>query len=155
MADLAILPSLLPSQHLADPAGAITQMTGAKSSTPIAMHCIAIIGVCHAVLGFLYATFAKVKSEGVRKCSLAIWGAVFLPLCTYAQYAFPATGKAPVGIPPMDMPFPLLYGFALVVALGFAPIKPFKFKKAAKKSSSAPKTPSTATRKSSRARKTK
>ena len=98
--------------------------------------------------------FAKVKSEGVRKCSLAIWGAVFLPLCIYAQYAFPATGKAPVGIPPMDMPFPLLYGFALVVALGFAPIKPFKFKKAAKKSS-APKTPSTATRKSSRARKTK
>jgi hypothetical protein len=55
----------------------------------------------------------------------------------------------------MDMPFPLLYGFALVVALGFAPIKPFKFKKAAKKSFSAPKTPSTATRKSSRARKTK
>jgi hypothetical protein len=154
VADLAILPSLLPSQHLADPAGAITQMTGAKGSTPIAMHCIAIIGVCHAVLGFLYAMFAKVKSEGVRKCSLAIWGAVFLPLCTYAQYAFPATGKAPVGIPPMDMPFPLLYGFALVVALGFAPIKPFKFKKAAKKSS-APKTPSTATRKSSRARKTK
>ena len=96
MADLAILPSLLPSQHLADPAGAITQMTGAKSSTPIAMHCIAIIGVCHAVLGFLYAMFAKVKSEGVRKCSLAIWGAVFLPLCIYAQYAFPATGKAPV-----------------------------------------------------------
>ena len=102
MADLAILPSLLPSQHLADPAGAITQMTGAKSSTPIAMHCIAIIGVCHAVLGFLYAMFAKVKSEGVRKCSLAIWGAVFLPLCTYAQYAFPATGKAPVGIWSLD-----------------------------------------------------
>ena len=96
MADLAILPSLVPSQHLADPAGAITQMTGAKGSTPIAMHCVAVIGVCHAVLGFLYAMFAKVKSEGVRKCSLAIWGAVFLPLCIYAQYAFPATGKAPV-----------------------------------------------------------
>lgn len=130
-------------------------MTGAKGGTAIAKHCVAVIGVCHAVLGFLYAMFAKVKSEGVRKCSLAIWASVFLPLCTYAQYAFPSTGKAPTGMPPMDMPFPLLYFFAACVALGFAPIKPFKFKfKAGKKSASA-KTPSTATRKSTRTRKTK
>lgn len=130
-------------------------MTGAKGGTAIAKHCVAVIGVCHAVLGFLYAMFAKVKSEGVRKCSLAVWGSVFLPLCTYAQYAFPPTGKAPTGMPPMDMPFPLLYFFAACVALGFAPIKPFKFKfKAGKKSASA-KTPSTATRKSTRTRKTK
>ena len=130
-------------------------MTGAKGATAIAKHCVAVIGVCHAVLGFLYAMFAKVKSEGVRKCSLAIWASVFLPLCTYAQYAFPPTGKAPTGMPPMDMPFPLLYFFAACVALGFAPIKPFKFKfKAGKKSASA-KTPSTATRKSTRTRKTK
>jgi hypothetical protein len=155
VADLAILPSLLPSQHLADPAGAITQMTGAKSSTPIAMHCIAIIGVCHAVLGFLYAMFAKVKSEGVRKCSLAIWGAVFLPLCTYAQYAFPATGKAPVGIPPMDMPFPP----PLRLRLGGRPRlrahQALQVQEGGQEVLSAPKTPSTATRKSSRARKTK
>lgn len=131
-------------------------MTGAKGATAIAKHCVAVIGVCHAVLGFLYAMFAKVKSEGIRKCSLAIWGAVFLPLCFYAQYAFPATGKAPTGMPPMDMPFPLLYFFAACVALGFAPIKPFKFKfpKAGKKSATA-KTPSTATRKSTRTKKTK
>lgn len=130
-------------------------MTGAKGGTAIAKHCVAVIGVCHAVLGFLYAMFAKVKSEGVRKCSLAIWASVFLPLCTYAQYAFPPNGKAPTGMPPMDMPFPLLYFFAACVALGFAPIKPFKFKfKAGKKSASA-KTPSTATRKSTRTRKTK
>ena len=130
-------------------------MTSAKGGTAIAKHCVAVIGVCHAVLGFLYAMFAKVKSEGVRKCSIAIWASVFLPLCTYAQYAFPPNGKAPTGMPPMDMPFPLLYFFAACVALGFAPIKPFKFKfKAGKKSASA-KTPSTATRKSTRTRKTK
>ena len=130
-------------------------MTSAKGGTAIAKHCVAVIGVCHAVLGFLYAMFAKVKSEGVRKCSLAIWASVFLPLCTYAQYALPPNGKAPTGMPPMDMPFPLLYFFAACVALGFAPIKPFKFKfKAGKKSASA-KTPSTATRKSTRTRKTK
>ena len=130
-------------------------MTGAKGGTAIAKHCVAVIGVCHAVLGFLYAMFAKVKSEGVRKCSLAIWASVFLPLCTYAQYAFPSTGKAPTGMPPMDMPFPLLYFFAACVALGFAPIKPFKFKFKAGKKSAAAKTPSTATRKSTRTRKTK
>ena len=130
-------------------------MTSAKGGTAIAKHCVAVIGVAHATLGFLYVMFAKVKSEGIRKCSLAIWGSVFLPLCFYAQYAFPATGKAPTGMPPMDMPFPVLYFFAAVVALGFAPIKPFKFKfKAGKKSASA-KTPSTATRKSTRTRKTK
>ena len=130
-------------------------MTGAKGGTAIAKHCVAVIGVCHAVLGFLYAMFAKVKSEGVRKCSLAIWASVFLPLCFYAQYAFPATGKAPTGMPPMDMPFPVLYFFAAVVALGLAPIKPFKFKFKAGKKSAAAKTPSTATRKSTRTRKTK
>ena len=144
---------------LSDPDGAITQITGAKGATAIAKHCIAVLGNCSAVLGFLYAMFAKVKSEGVRKCSLAIWGAVFLPLCFYAQYAFPATGKAPTGMPPVDMPFPMLYFLAACVALGFAPIKPFKFKfkafKAGKKSAAAKtKTPSTATRTSTRTRKT-
>ena len=130
-------------------------MVGVKGSNALAMHCVAVIGVAHATLGFLYVMFAKVKSEGVRKCSLAIWASVFLPLCTDAQYAFPPNGKAPTGMPPMDMPFPLLYFFAACVALGFAPIKPFKFKfKAGKKSASA-KTPSTATRKSTRTRKTK
>ena len=38
-------------------------MTGAKGDTAIAKHCVAVIGVCHAVLGFLFS-FALSHLEG-------------------------------------------------------------------------------------------